>query len=323
MNRATASLERERCESRGRVERFGRRWLGAGAFTVLELMVAIGAMTLIVLVLYSLFDQTQRAMRGNVAQVDVLEGARATMEMLTSDIEQLAPSGVAGCTNLHVRMLLPPMQLGLAGPKPVQDAVLQEFFLLSPVGKHWTQIAYMVLPYRVGNDERPVGTLYRIALSNHVADMRSNSLWGAVVNGQRINTTYFLERNKLLLNRTNDLFQRVSDGVVHLRLRAYTTNGMAIWRSDPWASNPSTNNVYANRDPLSGPRLPDDPYEIQYAFLDDAVPAYLELELGVLEPQAFEQIKSMPNPGMAYRHLTNQAGRVHVFHQRIPIRTAR
>jgi hypothetical protein len=280
----------------------------AAGFTVLELMVAIGSMTLIVLVLFGIFDQTQRAMRSNNAQVDVLEGARAATDMLVNDIEQMSASRLAGTTNLHVRLLTPPASLGLDGPRPSQDIALQEFFLLSNLGKEWRQVGYLVLPHRTGNSEQPVGTLYRVVLSNHVAQLTSNSLSGR----------YFTERNLLLQNRTNALFQRVTDGVVHFRLRAFDTNGIPIWRS-----NPATNNIYAVRDPLSGPRLPNDPYEILYAFLDDALPAYLELELGIVEPQVFEQLKSMPNPTMAYRHLTNQAARVHLFQQRIPIRTAR
>jgi type II secretory pathway pseudopilin PulG len=277
-------------------------------FTLLELMVAVGAMTLIVLVLYGIFDQTQRAMRSNIAQVDVLEGARAATDMLVMDIEQMTASQRAGTTNLHVRLITAPATLGLAGPRPVQDIALQEFFMLTSLGKEWRQIGYLVLPHRTGNSEQPVGTLYRVALSNHVSLMTSNGL----------SDRYFAERDWLRQNRTNALFQRVIDGVVHFRLRAFDTNGIPIWRSDP-----ATNNVLAMRDPASGPRLDTDPFEILYAFVDDALPAYVELELGIVEPQIFDQLKSMPNPAMAYRHLTNQAARVHLFQQRIPIRTAR
>jgi type II secretory pathway component PulJ len=278
------------------------------AFTILELMVAVGSMTLIVLVLYGIFDQTQRAMRSNIAQVDVLEGARAATDMLVMDIEQMSASHMARTTNLYVGLVTAPATLGLQGPRPSQDVALQEFFMLSSQGRDWRQIGYLVLPYRSGNSEQPVGTLYRVELRSPMSQLTSNNL----------SATYFAERNLLVQNRTNALFQRVTDGVVHFRLRAYDTNGIPIWRSDP-----STNNIYAARDPGSGPRLAHDPYEIRYAFTDNALPAYLEMELGIIEPQVFEQLKSMPNPAMAYRHLTNQASRVHLFQQRIPIRTAR
>ncbi|PYJ61884.1 MAG: hypothetical protein DME24_05315, partial [Verrucomicrobia bacterium] len=45
------------------------RFARSRAFTIVELLVAISVLTLIVLVLYGLFDQVQRALRGNVAQV--------------------------------------------------------------------------------------------------------------------------------------------------------------------------------------------------------------------------------------------------------------
>jgi hypothetical protein len=286
----------------------GGRKRTAAAFTVLELMVAVGSMTLIVLVLYGIFDQTQRAMRSNMSQVDVLEGARAATDMLVMDIEQMTASHMAGATNFHVQLVHPVATLGLLGPRPTQDIALQEFFLLSSMGREWRQVGYLVLPYRSGNSEQPVGALYRVVLSNHVSQLTSNSL----------SSRYFLERNLLRQNRTNALFQRVTDGVVHFRLRAYDAHGIPIWRSDP-----STNNILAAWDPGTVVQRANDPYEVLYAFLDDALPAYVELELGILEPQIFEQLKSMPNPAMAYRHLTSQAGRVHFFQQRIPIRTAR
>ena len=53
------------------------------AFTIVELLVAISILTLIVFVLYGLFDQVQKALRSNVAQIDVHEGGRAGMELMS------------------------------------------------------------------------------------------------------------------------------------------------------------------------------------------------------------------------------------------------
>ena len=44
------------------------------AFTLLEMLVSVSVMTMIVYVLYALFDTTQSALRKNAAQVDVNEG---------------------------------------------------------------------------------------------------------------------------------------------------------------------------------------------------------------------------------------------------------
>ena len=41
------------------------------AFTILELLVAVSVMTLVIYVLYALFNQTQMALRKNASQVDL------------------------------------------------------------------------------------------------------------------------------------------------------------------------------------------------------------------------------------------------------------
>src|SRR6266511_4863469 len=80
----------------------------ARAFTLVELLVAISVLTLIVLVLYGLFDQVQKALRSNVAQVDVHEGGREGMELLSREMEQIQAGNRAGVTNIHIRLTVPP-----------------------------------------------------------------------------------------------------------------------------------------------------------------------------------------------------------------------
>ena len=63
------------------------------AFTILELLVAVSVMTLVIYVLYALFNQTQMALRKNASQVDVNEGGRAAMEMIVRELSQMEISG--------------------------------------------------------------------------------------------------------------------------------------------------------------------------------------------------------------------------------------
>ena len=68
-----------------------------------------------------------------------------------------------------------------------------------------------------------------------------------------------------------------------------------------------------------------DPYgrQTQMYFVSNALPGYLELELGVLEPATFKQLQSLYPPSQAAdAFLKKQAAKVHLFRQRIPIRTA-
>ena len=64
--------------------------------------------------------------------------------------------------------------------------------------------------------------------------------------------------------------------------------------------------------------------ETSVRFMSNALPAYVELELGMLEPEALRQFYTMiedENPN-ATNFLSRQIAKVHLFRQRIPIRTA-
>jgi len=53
------------------------------------------------------------------------------------------------------------------------------------------------------------------------------------------------------------------------------------------------------------------------------LPGYIELELGVLEPTTLKQFQAFKDsPAVAAAFLKKQAGKVQLFRQRIPIRTA-
>jgi hypothetical protein len=57
-------------------------------------------------------------------------------------------------------------------------------------------------------------------------------------------------------------------------------------------------------------------------FWRDQLPEFVELELGILEPDVLERLRAMPNPLIAEEYVRRQAGKVHIFVQRIPVRNA-
>ena len=70
--------------------------------------------------------------------------------------------------------------------------------------------------------------------------------------------------------------------------------------------------------------FPNDDYETISTFRSNAVPAYVELELGILEPETMRQYYTMlrdENPN-ATTFLSRQIAKVHMYRRRIPIRTA-
>ena len=63
------------------------------AFSLVELLVAVALMTVIIGGLYSMFNETQRALRTNLSQVDVLESGRSAIELIVQDIQQAEAPG--------------------------------------------------------------------------------------------------------------------------------------------------------------------------------------------------------------------------------------
>ena len=74
------------------------------AFSLIELMVVMALLSLIVLALMAVFTSTQRAFRASVTQTDMLEGSRAALDLITTDLRAMTPSdgasnGISGAVN--------------------------------------------------------------------------------------------------------------------------------------------------------------------------------------------------------------------------------
>ncbi len=100
-----------------------------------------------------------------------------------------------------------------------------------------------------------------------------------------------------LFNRFNDpnvVTHRVSDGIVHFQLTAIY---------------PFTNSTRTNFESTGN-----------YTFTN-VLPAFVDIDLGVLEPGTLKQFEALTNnPQAAKRFLTNQVGKIHFFRERVPIR---
>ncbi|MEM3031896.1 MAG: prepilin-type N-terminal cleavage/methylation domain-containing protein [Nitrososphaerota archaeon] len=97
------------------------------AFTLTELMVAVGIMGLIVTALYSIFSTTQRALRANVSQTDVTEGGRFAMELITRDLRRLSAAGQTPETNFLVTLspAIGARPVSALGPEEVFDLAVK------------------------------------------------------------------------------------------------------------------------------------------------------------------------------------------------------
>jgi type II secretory pathway pseudopilin PulG len=301
-------------------------------FSLMELLVAVSIMIVIVYALYQVFNQTQRAMRANITQVDVLESGRAALDMMTRELEQIGASQLIGATNLYVGLIpaTPFVQTDLDNTRVLRTNVLQEFFFLSPSTNRWVGTGYRVL----GADDG-VGTLYRFSVSTNYRRLNSTNLSREFMTQAVTNpVTRTLSTN----------MHRVADGIVHLRLIAFdpagrrmgfeTTNFYPTYnirrensrqQELPFSNSKITFNSGISTFVVNSPNVllrQELAGQTKLLFLSNALPAYLELELGVLEPVTLTQYESMRGSAQAGDFLKKRATKVHLFRQRIPIRTA-
>jgi len=308
------------------------RWRRQRAFSVMELMMAVGIMSVIVFALYGMFDHTQRALRANVTQVDVLEGGRAAMELVTRELSQVAASGTSNCVNLLVGLApsgdrtpslydawfvrnnpYQPLRQGLLAANTMRTNHRYGVYYLRRENRDYCPSEFWLYDATNG-----VGTLgyFRSATNLPAEYLGSNFPFAAVAPVIRPNSTNFA---------------KVADGVVHFRVAPFDAAGRPI---DWWYHTQYTNLLferfgkgvlpYFDAREEHWPGGPTRTTENRVTFVGPGLPAYLEVELGVLEPKTLEQMRSIAvganAQARAERFLSNHVGQVHLFRQRIAIR---
>ena len=293
------------------------RWPAAGGFSLIEIMVAVALLAVIIVGLLAMFYQVQRAFRAGTAQADILEGGRATMGLLVRDLQDMAPSNFQFDTNCIVErsqyspFVSPTSTQQLPSGNP-RNNHLHDIVLLSRVNDDWVAVAY-----RIGSSPNGVGSLYRLVAQTNSAtlpDVQSNNL----------NNLFSFARRASPDLDTN-LFHRVIDGVVSLTITPYDTNGAPYVQNIPNPPNVSgATDLYGNTNDNLHVVQNADPSLRYFAFRSNALPAYLDIELAVLEPSALTKFRAREEIGAAQaaEYLARQIGRTHVFRQRVAIRPA-
>ena len=261
----------------------------AFGFSLIEMMITVALLAFMIVGLVGMFVQTQRAFRGGMAQSDVLEAGRATTDLLARELEQISPTYQSGVFNFYSTNF-PAFVQKLPGTSLYRTNQLGEFFFLTHDNQAWTGVGYVIAPYAGG-----VGTLYRYETNPA----------GSSVPG--LNSFYNLD---LTTATTNGWLHRVADGIIHLRVQAYTTNGVLL---DPGGYYNAQRNIYVLNDSFG---------QYYSSFASNAVPAYVELELGVLEHDTLEKFKALPAGSAQDNYLKREqtAGRVHIFRRHIAVR---
>jgi len=281
------------------------------AFTLIEVMVVVTLLSLIVLALMAVFNSTQRAFRASITQTDVLEGGRATMDLITADLRAMSPSSgvsnnLANGNSVVANVLsglVPvnfyvstnyneqPLVQSLVASSQQRTNVLENFFILSRNNQTWTGTGYVVDP----TSTNFLNPLYRFSMSINVQAASPASLF-----------TNFLDSPL-----TGPGWSHLMDGVVHLTVRAYDTNG--VWMTNGYVNpqNAVIRNVVFQPSTLG---------EVGFYMLSNTLPVSVEIQLGALEDRTLQRAGTWANNSSAQNsYLAGQSGNLHIFRQRVTI----
>jgi len=314
-----------------------RRPIGTAAFSLVEILVAIALLSIIALGLFAMFNQTQRAFRSSMTQTDVLEAGRAVADMLGREIEQMTPSGRNAINTSAQILKVLPLTQPLPGSALWRTNLLEDFFLLTRQNQTWVGIGYCVrtndstghlwLPETgPASGQVGVGSLYRFT-------MTTNLLQGVAPNrGLPADPGQLLRAFQTASQPGSTLISnRVCDGVVHFRFRMFATNGFPIFsdgsRTNAWFYTIQTNGLLGTSLVRQAATHPNNSYPDRLDacfFWSNSVPAFLEFELGVLEPRLVTRYNSIGDPAARLKYLQDTnldvSTRVHLFRQRVPVR---
>ncbi|MGO8681569.1 MAG: type II secretion system protein J [Limisphaerales bacterium] len=276
----------------------------------MEILVVVVLMALIVLALMAVFSNTQSAFRASITQTDVLEGGRSVMGLIKSDLEPMTPSFGTnnGAVNFYANINIyqyqsgsAPLMQSLAGSGYQRTNVLEKFFFLTRQNTTWTGVGYVVDT----TNANPINPLYRFSMTTNVlAAAGPAALYKAFTNAV------------FLAAWTNtSIMSHLVDGVVDLRVRAYDTNGYWMTNGYPFGYTHIARNAQ-----FSTPALG----EVGFYMFSNTLPASVEIQLGLLEDRPLQRAQSLPDVTPVWarsNYLAQQSGKVHLFRQRIPIRS--
>ena len=262
--------------------------------TILEMLVSTAMLSLIVVGLTAALIQVQKAFKTAIKQNTVTDAGRSIVEMISGDLRQMSDAQNTNFFNTKDFNLwwgTPSLSnvVNYENGVAIRTNRLEDIFILVHTNTTWVGVGYAVSNY----PGIAVGTLYRYETNwNALAPVFTNNLWTAFDNslaGQNFNSNYW---------------HRVADGVIDLEIRPYDQYG--------------NTNYYNSFTPGIAY------YPVGYAFPSNTLPNSVELEFGILEPEALVQARVLAgNPTALLNFLsTNSAPKMEIFRQRITVAAA-
>ncbi|PWU08584.1 MAG: hypothetical protein C5B50_29265 [Verrucomicrobia bacterium] len=247
-------------------------------------------------------------------------------------------------TMSHQSLSPTPLTQSLPGCAFLRTNIIEQYFFLSRLNQDWIGTGYQIV--RDDDKDALTGSLYRYSSTNATRGAPFALFYNMYDIGNRTFSPPggFPNPARTPVGAYSGMSSnRIADGVVHLRLRAMDTNGLPLLPYGLYTIKDLkliqlaclTNAIQTNGHPLqpylhtiltnaygainydSGAQLD----QVDYYCWSNAVPAYLELELGILEPKTLQRYKSIGAATPAGRkYLFDNVAKVHLFRQRIPIR---
>jgi hypothetical protein len=260
--------------------------------TILEMLVSTAMLSFIVLGLTAVLIQTQKAFKSGIKQNTITDAGRSIMDMITGDLRQMSDAQNSNEFNFYWDIPNIPMITNFENGVIIRTNELNSIFMLEHTNNNWIGVGYSVSNYAVGLG---VGALYRYETNwTALAPTFSNDLYTPFYN------------NLTSTNFTNIYWHKVADGVIDLRVRVFDQFG-----------NRSDYDSFASF--FSFPILASPPYPAS-----NTLPNSVELEFGILEPEALVQARGLEgNPSALMNFLsTNSAPKMEIFRQRVTVAAA-
>lgn len=301
------------------------------ALTILEMLVSTAMLAFIVLGLTAMFVQTQKAFKTGVKQSTITDAGRTIIDMMASDLSQMAdphftnvyyPSNnLGGCPPNLYWSSVSYLQFYQTnnGSYTLRTNQTQDIFCTVLTNNVWTGIGYTVSNWFLTSNGGAVvpfpgvGTLYRYEIQTNEPLYSNNWLYNNFSNQVYYNSF------------TNSLFYRIADGVVHLKIDAYDADGNEMYWEPYYDQSGETFSF--NRSFLQYPEIMPiyNSGNTLIAEQTNYLPHSIDIELGILEPEALEHARALFASGAinaASNYLYNATGQVETFRQHIIILAA-
>lgn len=326
-------------------------------FSLIEVLLAVSIMSVIVYGLFSMFNQTQKALISTSKQVDVMGSGRVAIDLLVEDIQQAESPALPLLSTLSPTTVELPHMLGTLerryayqpmlqqlidfgpGVPSIRTNLLQNVFFLTRSNQNWVAKGFFFSP--TTNMVAPAdtvslgfGTLFRFSAPNADLTVANPALrffpkrrlnHGLLGNlWEQFNQIQSLSPNQSTNPVFNAVVSPLIEGVVHFKLQPIDSEGRPmLYYTNFNAMGETINLGYRNtileREETSLGVLAG---QTRYRFYGDALPAFMELELGVLDPEVLVRVRSMPNLDAARAFLRDKPEAVHLFRRMIPLNTA-